>query len=293
MTFLDSARLGQNAWWRYVLGIGFILFATLFIGGLPLVVAIVYIGLAGNPATSVDRTTGALTGVDPAISLAINLASFVVAFAAIALAVRLIHRRPFVSLITPGRRIRWRRIALGFGVWFVLAGLISLVEQWIFPGRYALTLDLPRLLPFALVAVVLLPIQTSAEELFFRGYLLQGVGLLTRNRLLLAALNGLMFALPHIANPEVTVDFWLVMGFYFAFGAVLTLFVLRDNGLELALGIHAGNNLFTALLANYKGSALETPAVFTASGFTPWYTLVSTLIALAATYFIAFYWIKE
>lgn len=288
MSFLDAARLGQNAWWRYVLGIGFILFATLFIGGLPLVAAIVYIGLAGNPATSVNRTTGALTGVDPAISLAVNLASFVVAFAAIALAVRLIHRRPFVTLIAPDRRIRWRRIALGFGVWFVLAGLISLVEQLIFPGRYALTLDLPRLLPFAAVAVLLLPIQTSAEELFFRGYLLQGVGLLTRNRLLLAALNGLMFALPHIANPEVTVDFWLVMGFYFAFGAVLTLFVLRDNGLELALGIHAGNNLFTALLANYKGSALETPAVFTASGFTPWYSLVSTLIGLAAIYLVFF-----
>jgi membrane protease YdiL (CAAX protease family) len=280
MSFLDAARLGQNAWWRYVLGIGFILFATLFIGGIPLILAIIVV-------------SGALTGVDPAISLAVNLASFVVAFAAIALTVKLIHRRPFVSLITPGRRIRWRRIALGFGVWFVLAGLISLVEQVIFPGRYALTLNLPRLLPFAAVALVLLPIQTSAEELFFRGYLLQGIGLLTRNRLLLAALGGLLFALPHIANPEVSVDFWTVMSFYFAFGAALTLIVLRDNGLELALGVHASNNLFTALLANYKGSALDTPAVFTASGFTPWYTLVSTLVGLAATYIVAFYWIKE
>src|SRR5712692_5992992 len=106
MAFLDAARLGQNAWWRYVLGIGFILFATLFIGGLPLVAAVVYVGLDGNPATDVNRATGALIGVDPAITLAVNLASFVVAFAAIALTVRLIHRRPFITLVTPGRHIR-------------------------------------------------------------------------------------------------------------------------------------------------------------------------------------------
>ena len=288
MEFLDGAGLGRNEWWRYLLGLGLIVFATLFVGGVPLVVAAVYFGLDGNPATDVNRTNGALSGVPPALSLAVVLFPFLLAFGAILLAVRLVQKRPAGSLVAVGRPIRWGRIAQGFAAWCLVAATVSVVEAVVFPGRYSLTLDLGRLLPFALVAVLLFPIQSSAEELFFRGYLLQALGRLTRNRLLVAAVTGLIFAGLHIDNPEVNAEFWLVMGFYFVFGAGLALLVLRDNGLELALGIHAGNNLFTALVANFKGSAVESPSIFTASGFTPWYSLVSTIVGLGVIYVVFF-----
>src|SRR5262249_3328162 len=110
----------------------------------------------------------------------------------------------------------------------------------------------------------------------------------THRRLLAAALTGLIFAALHLANPEVGADFWPVMAFFFVFGVGLALLALRDNGLELALGIHAGNNLFTALVANFKGSAVETPSIFTAAGFTPWYSLVATIVALALLYAVFF-----
>ena len=100
--------------------------------------------------------------------------------------------------------------------------------------------------------------------------------------------DALIFALLHIDNPEVTAEFWLVMGFYFVFGAGLALLALRDNGLELALGIHAGNNLFTALVANFKGSAVESPSIFTASGFTPWFSLAATVVGLGMIYIVFF-----
>ena len=265
-----------------LLGIGLILFAVLIIGGLPLVAAVLYVISDGNPATDVNRAAGTLIGLDPLLTFGLNLAPFVVAFGAIALAVIAVHRRPFRSLITPGPRVRWRRIAQGCAAWLAVSVVLTVLEALLFPGRYSLTLDLPRLLPFTLVALVLLPLQTSAEELFFRGYLLQGLGLLNRQPLVLALLSGLLFAIPHAANPEVSADFWLVMGFYFAFGAALAWITLRDSGLELALGVHAANNLFTALFANFKGSALETPALFTATGFTPWFNLVGTVTGLVA-----------
>ena len=288
MDFVDGARLGRNGWWRYLLGSVLIAFATIFVGGLPLAAAVVYVSLDGNPATDVNLTTGALIGVPPAISLAFTLLPFVVAFGAILFTARVIHRRPAASLVAPGRPIRWGRILQGFGAWLIVAAVVTLVEALIFPGRYSLTLDLGRLLPFAVVAVLLFPIQSSAEELFFRGYLLQGLGLRTRNRLLLAGLTGLVFAGLHIENPEVGSEFWLVMGFYFVFGMALALFALRDNGLELALGVHAANNLFTALVANFKGSAVDSPSIFTAAGFTPWYSLLSTVVGLGALYLVFF-----
>ncbi len=288
MRFLDAARLGQNQWWRYLVGLGFILFATIFVGGVPLVAAVMVLAQDGNQAVNVNRATGALVGVDPAVSLALSLAPFAFAFLALLITARVIHGRPAASLVAAGRPIRWGRLALGFLAWLALAAVITLGEELIFPGRYRLTLDLARLLPFAAVAVVLFPLQSSAEELFFRGYLLQGLGLLTRSRLLLAVVTGLVFAGLHLENPEAGSEFWLVMGFYFAFGAALALITLRDDGLELALGIHAANNLFTALVANFKGSAVESPSIFTASGFTPWYSLASTVVGLAVIWILFF-----
>jgi membrane protease YdiL (CAAX protease family) len=280
MKFLDAALQGRNDLWRYLLGIGVVMVSGFFIGGLPVIPAVLYLLGDGDPATDFDTTTGAIIGMDPLLTFVLNLVPFVVAFFAVAVVVKVIHRRSFLSLVNPGASVRWGRVAQGFAAWLVIAVLMTGVEALLFQNRFAVTLDLPRLLPFAVIALVLLPLQTAAEELFFRGYLLQGVGLLNRQPLALAVLSGLLFAIPHGANPEVAADFWIVMGFYFVFGAAMTLVTLLDNGLELAIGVHAANNLFTAIFANFKGSALETPALFTASGFTPWYNLAATVIGL-------------
>jgi len=94
--------------------------------------------------------------------------------------------------------------------------------------------------------------------------------------------------LPHLANPEVSAGPVLLALFYFSFGAFLALITLKDNGLELALGAHAGNNLFTALLVNYEGGALTTPAIFTATELDPLFNLVTSLVAMAIFYWLVF-----
>lgn len=284
--YLDLAKLGRNHWWRYAITTAFVVLAALILGSVPLSLGLAYVQFDGDPATGFDPASGALLGLPPALSLALLLFPFVVWFGALLLAVLVIHRRHPRTLVTAGPRLRWGRLLAGAGVWVVLVALMSLLEAVLFPGRYAFTPNLPALLPFALVAAVLIPIQTSAEELFFRGYVVQGAGLLTRRPWALAALSGLLFALPHAANPEVAVSFWPVMGFYLVFGAALALLTLRDGGLELALGVHAGNNLFTALFANFEGSALQTPALFTANGFDPWYNFFGALAALLVLYLI-------
>jgi membrane protease YdiL (CAAX protease family) len=277
---LDAARLGKTDWWRYVLSVGLILFATLILGALPLTVGVVMVRLDGNPATDVNFTNGSLIGVPPALSLALVMLPFAAGLAALLVCVPVFHRRPARTLVTPGGPVRWGRVLAAAGVWAALVGLMALVESVLYPGRFAFTPDLPRLIPFALVALLVMPLQTSAEELFFRSYLLQWLGLRLRQPLVLSALSGLAFAVPHSANPEVGADFWPVMAFYFIFGFALAVVTLRTQGAEVALGVHAGNNLFTAIFANFTGSALQTPSLFTASGFSPWYNLIATAVAL-------------
>jgi membrane protease YdiL (CAAX protease family) len=154
------------------------------------------------------------------------------------------------------------------------------LEALTHPGRYALTLELPRFVPFALLALVLVPIQSSAEELLFRGYLLQGFGLRLRSIWVLSLLSGLIFGLPHLFNPEAGVHFWWMGLYYVSIGAALAFITLRDGRLELALGMHAANNLFTALFANYSGSVLPTPAVFTARSVDPPFAFLTLLAGL-------------
>jgi membrane protease YdiL (CAAX protease family) len=282
--FLDAAGLGKNDWWRYGLTVFIVLFAAFVLGGVPLGLGLAYVMLDGDAATTFDLTTGALIGINPLVSFVLQLISFVPWLVALLGSVAIIHRRHPRTLVRPGPRIYWERAALAAGVWAILLGMVSVIESFIFPGRYAFTPNLPVLIPFTLIALVLIPIQISSEELLFRSYLLQGVGLLTRQPVVLSVLSGLLFALPHAANPEVSVSFWPVMGFYFIFGAALAAFTLREGGAELALGVHAANNLFTVIVANFEGSALQTPSLFTASGFDPWYNLAATAVALLIFY---------
>ena len=70
-----------------------------------------------------------------------------------------------------------------------------------------------------------------------------------------------VFGLLHIVNPEVT---QLGYGFLFVYligSFILGTTVLMDDGLELALGFHAANNLFIALLLTSDWTALQTESV--------------------------------
>ncbi len=284
MSYLAVARQGKNQWWRFLIAVPFILFGWLIIGSLPLVAAVIVLRVDGNPATDIDPATGQLIGVDPLWSFLLLMISFAIFLGGVISAVMLIHQRHPRTLITPASAVNWKRVGQGFVVWGLLAAAMSIVESILYPGRYQLAFDLARFIPFAIASLILIPIQTTAEEFFFRGYLLQSFGLLTKNPIVLSLLSGFLFMLPHLANPEVAVNFWLLVLFYFSFGAFLAWVSLKDNSLELALGVHAGNNLFTVLFANYPNGALITPAVFTVGELDAVYNLAGSLVSIGLFY---------
>ena len=262
--FFANAAQGSNQWWRWVLGLILIAAIWIGLGSIVLVLA----GCAFLEATNVFGLScpdGAVTGNGSLIAqLALAGMGFAVGLVGLWLVVRLVHKKPLLEVVTGRRSFDITRY-----LYAMLVALgVSLVTLVI--NSFVLRLDMTFRQPdweyllFFVVAIILVPIQTGFEEVLFRGYILQGTMLLVRNRLVLAVISGVLFALPHLSNPEAS-SFGLLpyivalvsSGFFFA------LVTLLDGGIELAVGYHAMNNLFLGLVANPEGSVIETPALFT------------------------------
>jgi uncharacterized protein len=113
-----------------------------------------------------------------------------------------------------------------------------------------------------MLSLILFPFQIGFEEYLFRGYLMQQIGVLAKNRWFPLLLTSVTFGLLHSANPEVAEIGFGIMIFYIGTGLFLGIITLMDESLELALGFHLGNNLMSALLISSDFSALKTDAVF-------------------------------
>jgi membrane protease YdiL (CAAX protease family) len=284
--YLNLVRQGQNQWWRYLLGIIIILGFWFIIGAVFYLIPITLGGgLSYFTSEAPQSGSGTLSmenfirSVPPILSFVGTFLTFVPLFVALFLVVRVIHNRPFRTLVTPEKGVNWRRIAQAFFVFGALLALLTVLEALLYPGRYQFTLNVGKFLPFLVAGLILIPLQTSSEELLFRGYLMQGASLLVSNPILLAVLSGLIFTLPHLANPELSAGFWLIAPQYFIVGFVLAFITLRDNSLELALGVHAANNVFVGLIATFPDSAIQGETIFASSTLDPVYSLFSVIVA--------------
>jgi uncharacterized protein len=284
--YLEVAHHGRNDWWRYLISFPAILVIWFIVGSIPVLLLMAYVSMDGDPTTSYSAT--GFIGISVLPEFLVTMSSFIPFIVATLLMVRVIHGRPLKTLITGEAQIRWGRMLSGAAVWMVIAALLAVLEALLYPGRYVFTFQPAILLIFAVLALILIPIQTSAEELFFRGYLLQWMGLRLKNKWLLSFLNGVLFFLPHAVNPEMATGSILIGLGYFAMGFFLALITLQDNGMELALGMHAANNLFSALFANYTVTALPSPSLFTVQTLDPVYSFVALVVGLILFYIVFF-----
>lgn len=175
-----------------------------------------------------------------------------------------IIKRPFRSLITPKAKIDVSHIVLGGVTWLFIVSSFALIGKIIDPNSFTYTFDLKVFLPAIVVLLLLLPIQTTVEELFFRGFLSQTLSALVKNPIFINVVASLVFASLHLANPEVKDDYISALIVYgsigFAWGFAAYLF----GGLEISIGAHFANNAFGLLIVGYENSALPSSALFTA-----------------------------
>ncbi len=176
--------------------------------------------------------------------------------------VRYVHQQSILSLTTFRKKVDWGRVFFTFGLMASFIIISTLIIYFIYPEDYKINFEPIPFLILAIIAILLIPIQTSFEEYLFRGYLMQGLGLATKNKWIPLILTSVTFGAMHIANPEVETLGPIIMIYYIGTGLFLGIITLMDEGLELALGFHAANNLVTVLLVTSDWTALQTDSIF-------------------------------
>ena len=349
--FFNKANSGYNDWWRYILvtivvGIGYM------IGQFPLALAITR-SSADNPevqksnleefSTNPDFTT---FGINSNMGFALLLLMFVGALTAFFFIFKPMHDREFKSLVNPFSKIRWNRIFTAFSLWLSMTIILEAVAYFVYPENYSFTFRWNTFIPLLLISLLILPIQTSTEELFFRGYIMQGTGLtptyklisivgsiaiaiilytsiskfdfmnvlddsvllilirktgllialilislglnylvvsivqnlklakdhflMKRTKLLPLIITSVLFGLIHAMNPEIEkFGFGIMQAYYISAGLVLGIMTIMDDGLELALGVHAATNFSGAVFVGYSGAAIQTDSLFKTDDVNP------------------------
>lgn len=290
--FIQQAWLGNNKWFMYLITI-FLVVIGFVIGQIPLTVVLIA-KMTDSNLSFEEQQAFAQTmdfskiGLDANLGIALLLLSFVAAFVVLWICIVAFHKRPIKTAITARPKMDWSRVGVGAGIWLLFMVLSDVYGYYTNPENYVYQFDLAGFIPLLLITLLLFPIQTSFEELFMRGYLLQGIGTGLRSPIAAWIITSLIFGVLHISNPEVAeFGVGIMMTFYISMGLFLGICTILDNGLELALGVHAANNMYGALLVTFGGSAIQTPAVFRMKEFDPQFGLIAGTILMIIFIIIA------
>ncbi len=268
--YIEQAYQGLTEGWRYFLG--FILIFIIWQIGSSIQGIFVFLELKKQGLTELEITSKltnfeVLMGtLESNFNFFLLLLGFVFGFAAIFFTVKFIHQLSFKSLITSRAKIDWKRILFSFGFVAVLVSGSTFLEYKLSPEEFVYNFELNRFLILALIGILLVPIQTTFEELYFRGYLLQGIGTAFNSRALSLIITSVLFGLLHVFNPEIGKLGYELLIVYIGTGFLLCIMTLMDEGLELAIGFHAANNLLTALLVTSDWTAFQTHSILKYTG---------------------------
>lgn len=246
--------------WRYLIGIVVVFIATQ-LGSLPFLAAILIKKSSEGGSLLFADEADIMTILDSNSTFFFLLLSFAAGLLALLLWVKYMHKQSLVGLTTTRKKIDWGRFFFGFLLIAVTTLVMTYLDYKSNPESYVLQFDLVPFAILAVIAIIFIPLQTSMEEYLFRGYLMQGIGLMAKNRWVPLIITSVVFGGLHFANPEVDQLGPVVMFYYIGTGFFLGIITLMDEGLELALGFHAGTNLTAALLVTADWTVFQTNSI--------------------------------
>ena len=257
--FVEQGVNRENKFWKYIVGSLLIILAST-VGQIPLLIAIV-VKVFSEGKTMPTSGEDLMKVVDSNLSLFLVLLSFAVAMVGFYFVITLFHKQTFISVTTSRKKVDWKRILFSFTLWSIFTIVSTVYSYYSSPENFVINFQpIPFVILF-FISIVFIPIQTSTEEYVFRGYLMQGFANLSKNKWFPLLMTSVIFGTMHIVNPEVSKMGYIIMIYYIGTGLLLGIMTLMDEGMELALGFHAANNLITALLVTSDWSALQTNSV--------------------------------
>jgi len=247
--------------WRYLVGF-IVVFIIWQLGSIPFIAVAFFKLIAdGSDLSVLDDPNQIMTILDSNLTLFLMLLSFVIGLLGLLFWVKKVHQQDFISLTTSRKKIDWGRFAFGFGLIGIVTIILTLLDYYGNPDDYVFQFEAGPFIMLAIIAIILVPLQTSFEEYLFRGYLMQGIGIAAKNRWVPLIVTSVIFGGLHFFNPEVDKLGPIIMVYYIGTGFLLGIMTLMDEGMELALGFHAGNNLVAALLVTADWTAFQTNSI--------------------------------
>lgn len=240
-TFIAPARLKPQLW-RFILGM-FIIAVTFLAVTIGLALAMTVLDPAGLPYD--DLVTGRTPYAIVAIFLGIGGATL-----GVWAAVKLLHARSLMSVIGP-KKHALRNFCISAAVITILQLLWLIVWSILYdatPNIAALTTLL--FLPLAIIIVL---IQTSAEEFVCRGYMMQHLAARFQSPLIWFILPQIVFAALHYDPETMGTNVWPIVTVVFAYGLMWADLTRITGNLGAACGWHFANNLFIMTIIGTKG----------------------------------------
>jgi len=255
MDFIAQAFKGKTKWYHYFYGTLLTFFVMQF-GSIPLAIANKF----ADP--TIVNLNNLNPGIDNNLFLIIMIFPFALGLLGLYLSVKKIHKTPFLKILTARPKFDWHRVMFSFILWFLISYSLIMIDYYVHPNHYILNFKLIPFTILVLVSVLFIPLQTSFEEVYFRGYLMQGFGVVTKFRVVPLVVTSTAFGLLHYANPEVAKLGDIILIYYVATGFLFGIITLMDDGLELTLGLHAANNIVAAIFVITNYTIFQTDALF-------------------------------
>ncbi|QUH23185.1 CPBP family intramembrane metalloprotease [Methanobacterium alkalithermotolerans] len=276
--FLDNGKTGKNKWWTYFSTIILTWGASSFLAGL--IAGFIILIILFSSSQTLNLANMNLILESPLFLIFLALISFGLAFIFMYISIKFIHHRTFQSLINVKNRTDWKKIGIGAGAWLLIIILLDFISFLIDPSSFQISFDPSRFWILALLSLVAFPIQASFEEIFFRGYLMQGLALKLKKPVNVLLISSIIFAAMHWLNGETILLSASITLSTFIVGLVLGIITLADNGIEMAIGVHIINNLYVSVIhSSPQGGLGELPSLIT----TPINPYASPLILIAAS----------
>jgi membrane protease YdiL (CAAX protease family) len=262
MNYIEQAYKGRNDLIYYFATLALVFVGWQIIGIIPLVAVAYYHAGSHSEFMAAAGNVFATMGIDSNLYLFLMILTFAFALLSLIIGVKYIHKRSVTSLVTARKKIDWKRFFYAFGIW-ILISFISVGIDYLFePETFVWNFKPVPFLILLIISLLFLPVQTSFEELLFRGYLMQGFGTLFKNAIYPLIITSLIFGMLHGFNPEVQKLGSIILIYYIATGLLFGIVTLMDDGTELALGMHAANNIIAAVLVTSDWMVFQTDALW-------------------------------
>jgi len=247
LSFLDNAREGKNNWWMYL-----ITFIAVFL--------VMMLGTI-SPVEILNKFNNNL--LNSIVGLGVG---FALSLISLYLLARFLHHKKLISLINTGKQVRWSQIFKGGILWAVLASSLTIIYMLLNPSAFKFSFNFYPFLILVIISCLCFPIQAFFEELFFRGYLMQGFGLVFKRALIPVIITSILFGVMHASSLTNLNQTLLVITSTSIMGLLYGIVTLADNGIELAAGSHIANNLLMAIFFNSGDATFSSlPSLFVSS----------------------------